>query len=96
MTLIMFLLPYTMAVYLGFFFIFSEEVFNTDFQSFGSGGFFDFLGDLTSLVGDLFQFVTLGGTQNLLNPIVQTCLLLVLGLGWLVFGLGLGRGSSVS
>ena len=95
MTLIKVLLPYTLAVYLAFLVIYGAEVFDTDFTDFGAGGFFDFLGDLTSLIGDFAQFFTLGGFSGLLPAVVQISLLLTFGLGWLLVGLGLGRGTMV-
>lgn len=101
MTLVKILIPWTLAVYLGFFFVFGEELFTTDFgPEEGSSGFIDgiidFFDDAFDLVGDIAQFITLGGLTGILPVVVQSVLLLSLGLGWLLVAIGIGRGTAIS
>lgn len=100
-TTIRVLIPVTVAVYLGFFFIFGEEVFDTGFTDTSeSSGFLDgiinFFSSAFDFAGDILQFVTLGGFDSPVHPVVQTVLLLSLGLGWFLTIVGIGRGTNVT
>lgn len=95
MTLIQALIPWTVAVYLSFLLVYGEEVFDAEFNPEGSGGVLDFFGGVFDLVGDLFQFITLGGFNSPLPGILQAVLFLTIGLGWFIVILGLGRGAHV-
>ncbi len=96
------LIPWTLAVYLGFFFVYGQEVFTTDWgvDETQQGGFFaellGFVADVVDFSGDLIQFITLGGASSPLPAILQTILLLTVGLGWFIVIMGMARGTAAS
>lgn len=98
MTLVKALIPWTVAIYLGFFLIYGLEVFDTDFDtSFeDESTFLDFLSTAFNVAGDIVQFITLGGATSPLPGLLQTILLLTIGVGWLIVALGLVRGTAAS
>ena len=98
MSLLQTLIPITALVYLTTFFVFGEEIFDTDFDTgfSGDGGFLDFLGSAFDVAGDLIQFITLTGLIGHVHALVLTVLWLTLGLGWLLVALSYVRGNSVA
>lgn len=96
MSLANILIPWTVALYLGFFVIYGTTVFDTDFapDETSSGfidGLLDFFDTTLDFVGDLGQFITLGGADSPLSPVVQAVFLLSIGLGWLLVLIGFAR-----
>lgn len=82
----------TVAVYCGFLVGFGETVFDTGFgfETGSCSGFFDCIGsffgdvaDVTGLLGDFAQFITLGGFESPLPPLIQGILLLFFGIAWI-------------
>ena len=102
MSLVSKVLPWTIAVYLGFLFIYGETVFDTDFSASETSGdgFLDqllgFVANTISFGGDLLQFITLGGFSSPLPGVMQAILLLAIGLPWFLIVLGLARGTAAS
>ncbi len=85
-------------IYLATFFIFGDEIFDTDFDTAFSGdsGFLDFLGSAFDVAGDLIQFITLTGLIGNVHGTFLAVLYLSLGLAWLLIALAYVRGNSVA
>jgi len=57
-------------------------------------GLFDFVGDSFGALGDLFQFITLGGLDGCVNPSWLSTLRLFFGTAWLLIAILAIKGGS--
>lgn len=70
----------TVATYAAFLIGFGEEVFAAPSGS--CSGVLDCATGIFAIIGDAFDFITLGGFDSLLPALVQVPLLITLGAGW--------------